>query len=40
MERREQVVLENMCMICAGSKALVEDTIGKDSKRQIVRLGR
>lgn len=30
MERREQVVLENMCMIRDGSKVLVEDKIGKD----------
>ena len=30
MERRERVVLENMCMIRDGSKVLVEDKIGKD----------
>ena len=30
MERKEQVVLENMCMIQNGSKVLVEDKIGKN----------
>ncbi len=30
MERKERVVLENMCMIQDGSKVLVEDKIGKD----------
>lgn len=30
MERRDRVVLENMCMIQDGSKVLVEDKIGKD----------
>lgn len=32
MERRERVVLENMCMIRDGSKVLVEEKIGKDIK--------
>lgn len=32
MERRERVVLENMCMIREGSKVLVEEKIGKDIK--------
>ena len=30
MERKEQVVLENMCMVRDGSKVLVEDKTGKD----------
>lgn len=30
VERRERVVLENMCMIRDESKVLVEDKIGKD----------
>jgi 8-oxo-dGTP diphosphatase len=30
MERRDRVVLENMCMVQDGSKVLVEDKIGKD----------
>ena len=30
MERKERVVLENMCMIEDGTKVLVEDKIGKD----------
>ena len=30
MERKDQVVLENMCMIQDGSMVLVEDKIGKD----------
>ena len=29
MERTERVILTNLCMICNGSKVLVEDKIGK-----------
>ena len=30
-ERAERVILTNMCMICDGSKVLVEEKVGKDA---------
>ena len=31
MERTEQVILTNLCMICSGSKVLVEEKTGKSA---------